>query len=65
MRPDLTDWEYEAWAKRYTIGIKLIHSIGESYLNSMRSFLNYESSRISHLYPLCARVDKILVILNY
>lgn len=25
MRPDLTEWEYEAWAKRYIIGIKFIY----------------------------------------
>lgn len=28
----------------------------------MRTFLNYESSRISNLYPICARADKILVL---
>ncbi|CAK72294.1 unnamed protein product (macronuclear) [Paramecium tetraurelia] len=52
LRPDLTEYEYEAFAKRLRVG--------ESFLNHMRAFLNHESGRVTNLYPVSARLEKIL-----
>ncbi|CAD8049938.1 unnamed protein product [Paramecium sonneborni] len=52
IRPDLTEFEYEAFAKRLRIA--------ELFLNHMRVFLNHESGRVTNLYSVGARLEKML-----